>query len=112
MPRGGKRIGAGRKKGHVTERTKRMRAIAERATAEGVTPLDIMLDNARFWHEQAVSADKLEDRAFFRGQSQKAANDAAPYCHPRYATIRYIDDQQTNKITRIVCEIVDPNAMS
>jgi hypothetical protein len=75
-----------------------------------VTPLDIMLDNARFWHEQALSAEKLEDRAFFRGQSQKAASDAASFCHPRYAT--YIGDRQTNKTTRIVCEIVDPNAGS
>jgi hypothetical protein len=37
MPRGGKRVGAGRKKGHVTERTKRMRGAAGRAIAEGVT---------------------------------------------------------------------------
>lgn len=55
MQNGGKRAGAGRKPGAVTVRT---RQIAEKAIAEGITPLDVMLDNMRFFHEAAGIALK------------------------------------------------------
>lgn len=53
MGRGGRRPGAGRKQGSVTTRT---REIAEQAIEQGVTPLDVILDNMRFYHGAAESA--------------------------------------------------------
>jgi hypothetical protein len=100
--RGGKRVGAGRKTGSATKKT---REIADRASAEGITPLEVMLDNMRFAHLEAhnVLGKLLEDcgdslpDAFdsykellrFRGMAQEAAKDAAPYLHPRLASIEH-----------------------
>jgi hypothetical protein len=68
---GGRRAGAGRKPGATTRRT---REIAERAIAEGVPPLEYML---------AVMRDEQAD-LHRRDEMAKAA---APYIHPRLATI-------------------------
>ena len=71
--RGGARKGAGRKVGSATKKT---REIADRAAAEGVTPLEVMLE--------AMNA--LRDA----GDLEKAASvakDAAPYMHPRLASV-------------------------
>lgn len=51
MPRGGYRPGAGRPPGASAAKS---RAIAERAIAEGITPLEVMLDNMRFYHSEAI----------------------------------------------------------
>ena len=57
--RGGKRAGAGRKKGSLTKRTQELVA---KATAEGVQPLEIMLRNMRFVDRKALELQaKLED---------------------------------------------------
>lgn len=99
--RGGKRPGAGRKTGSATKKT---RAIADKAAAEGITPLEVMLDNMRFAHGQAhqVLTALLNSRAElpegfsefkellrFRGMAQDAAKDAAPYLHPRLSAIEH-----------------------
>jgi hypothetical protein len=55
MARGGKREGAGRKAGSLTVRN---RQIADKAAEEGVTPLDVLLENMRFYHGAAESALK------------------------------------------------------
>jgi hypothetical protein len=75
VARGGKRIGAGRKAGAATKRT---RAIADKAAAEGLTPLEVMLkamrehaDNKR-WDEAA-----------------SIAKDAAPYMHAKLSSIQH-----------------------
>ena len=73
MPRGGKRLGAGRPAGAATQRT---RAIADQAAAEGLTPLDVMLRAMR----DHASADRWDEAA-------KVAAMAAPYIHPRLAAI-------------------------
>ncbi|WP_051952573.1 hypothetical protein [Methylocapsa aurea] len=71
MARGGKRPGAGRRKGSTTTRT---REIAERAFEEGVTPLEYMLSVMRdIGAQPAVRLD--------------AAKYCAPYVHPRLAAI-------------------------
>lgn len=75
MPRGskpGERRG-GRKAGTANKRT---REIADRAAAEGILPLDVMLSNMRryFTAEQWAEA-------------QDCAKDAAPYIHPRLANV-------------------------
>lgn len=80
--RGGKRPGAGRKKGSATKRT---REIADRAAAEGITPLEFMLRIMRQEtdHEDPKIAIAREAMAF------EAAKAAAPYVHPRLAAVEH-----------------------
>jgi hypothetical protein len=97
--RGGKRANAGRKPGSATQKT---RAIADKAAEDGVTPLEVMLDNMRFAHGEAhVVLEKLvaggaevpeafnefKELLRFRGIAQEAAKDAAPYLHPRLSSV-------------------------
>lgn len=105
--RGGARKGAGRKPGSATKKT---REIADRAADEGITPLEVMLDNMRFAHGGASEMmnallraaegadipegfDALEKLAVFRRMAQDAAKDAAPYMHPRLATVEHRGDE-------------------
>jgi methanogenic corrinoid protein MtbC1 len=69
--RGGRRQGAGRKPGSLSKKT---REIAEKASEEGITPLEYML---------GVMRDATADTAL-RFEAAKAA---APYIHPRLASI-------------------------
>ncbi len=80
--RGGQRKGAGRKPGSATKRT---REIADRAMAEGVTPLEFMLQVMRSPsdHEDAKVQVAREAMRF------EAAKAAAPYIHPRLAAIEH-----------------------
>lgn len=71
---GGKRSGAGRKPGSVTRKT---RETAEKAHAEGITPLEVMLSAMR----KAYEEDRL-DAAF------GYAKDAAPYMHAKLANVQ------------------------
>lgn len=83
-----------------------IRAATDQAIFAGVTPLEVMLDNMRFYHERAeVMLGKivagmgrrpsakllqmLKDLCSFREQSQKCAAEAAPFVHPRLATIAH-----------------------
>ena len=75
MARGGRRIGAGRKAGAATKRT---RAIADQATAHGLTPLEVIL-KAMNVHVDAEEWD----------QAAALAKDAAPYMHPKLAAIQH-----------------------
>ena len=71
--RGGKRNGAGRKPGAANVKT---REIADKAVAQGVTPLEVMLE--------AMNA--LRDS----GDLEKAASvakDAAPYIHAKLSSV-------------------------
>ena len=116
MPRGGKRVGAGRPAGAITTRT---REVAERATAEGKTPLEIMVENMRHFQQVALDAEatldglsasefssqvpenaspeeqfkfllaQVKKTAGFRQLAQDAARDAAPYVHPKLAAIEH-----------------------
>lgn len=72
MSRGGARPGAGRKTGAVTKKT---REVAERAIAEGLTPLDYML--------QILRDETRED-----GERFEAAKQAAPYVHAKLASVQ------------------------
>lgn len=99
MARGGRRSGAGRPKGAANQKTSE---IASKAASEGVTPLEVMLDNMRWAHEKAavqlkdVLSKGCDDResavsafievAGLRKIAQDAAKDAAPYMHPRLAS--------------------------
>ena len=72
--RGGRRPGAGRKPGSATRKT---REIAERASAAGITPLEVMLEDMRAKYA-AGDLDAAANRAC----------DCAPYMHPRLSSIR------------------------
>jgi hypothetical protein len=74
VPRGGKRNGAGRKRGSATEKT---REIADRIAAEGVTPLQVMIE-AMNNHRAAGHLDR----------AAAIAKDAAPYMHPRLSYVK------------------------
>jgi len=93
MARGGKRPGAGRKPGSANTRT---REIADKAIAEGITPLEYMLSVLR-----DEDADKL-----VRFEAAKAA---APYVHPKLAAIEHTgkDGGPVEAITRV--ELVAPD---
>lgn len=113
MARGGKREGAGRPAGAITKRT---REVAERVSATGMSPLEVMIDNMRHFQQVAIDAEALLDgmtveeftgritadtpeeqfkallaevkkTAGFRQMAQDAARDAAPYMHPKLATV-------------------------
>src|SRR3954467_15326950 len=113
MAHGGKRTGAGRPKGALTART---REVAERALAEGKAPLEIMLDNMRHFQQVALDAEatlegltaaeftgkvtaetpeeqfkallaQVKKTVSFRQVAQECARDAAPYVHPKLASI-------------------------
>lgn len=78
--KGGKRSGAGRPKGTATKKT---REIADKAAAEGITPLEVMLHAMRYSFgefEKTLVVDHLVAASSF-------AKDAAPYMHPRLTTI-------------------------
>ena len=107
---GGRRPGAGRKPGGLTLKT---REIREQAVAEGITPLEVMLKNMRHYDQaqEAMSAHltkmlpevsamdnpelftefvKLVGKVLaFREKAQECAVDAAPYIHPRFASIQF-----------------------
>ncbi|RVH27881.1 hypothetical protein [Sinorhizobium meliloti] len=116
MARGGKREGAGRPAGAITKRT---REVAERALATGMSPLDVMLDNMRHFQQVALDAEatlegmtadefseqvspnaspedqfkfllaQVKKTAGFRQMAQDAARDAAPYVHPKLASVEH-----------------------
>jgi hypothetical protein len=80
--RGGARAGAGRKKGAATKRT---REIADKAMAEGVTPLEYMLKIMR------ESSDHVDPKVQVAREAMRfeAAKAAAPYIHPRLAAVEH-----------------------
>ena len=77
--RGGKRPGAGRPKGKPSQKTIARLKIAERATAEGITPLEVMLRTMRALWDQDTADAKLA--------ACSIAKEAAPYLHPRLSAI-------------------------
>lgn len=112
---GGKRVGAGRRQGSLAKRT---REVAEKAVAEGKTPLEVMLDNMRHFQQVALDAEtvlegltvaeftgkvtvetpeeqfkallaQVKKTAGFRQMAQECARDAAPFMHPKLAAIEH-----------------------
>lgn len=71
--RGGKRQGAGRRKGIPNRRSQEAR---DKALAEGKTPIEYMLG---VMNNGAADADRRD----------RMAAAAAPYCHPRLAAVEH-----------------------
>ncbi|MGV2071659.1 hypothetical protein ACQZ4Z_12975 [Agrobacterium vitis] len=95
MTRGGKRNGAGRPKGAAALKTKE---IADRASAEGVTPLEVMLMAMRVHYDKG----ELAVAAAF-------AKDAAPYMHPKLQAVEFSGNQEKplTVVSRIERQIVN-----
>jgi hypothetical protein len=87
LSRGGARAGAGRHKGSLTKRT---REIAEKAIAEGITPLEVMLRAMK----EHVDAKRWD-------QASAIAKDAAPYVHPRLAAVEHAGKDGGPHVIRI-----------
>lgn len=79
--RGGRRSGAGRKPGALTKKT---REIADRAMAEGITPLEFMLNIMRADPPETDDARVNLEAMAMRFEAAKAA---APYVHPKLAAV-------------------------
>jgi hypothetical protein len=98
MPRGGHRPGAGRKTGSKNKRTSLMEEASEAALVTGARPLDYML---------AVMRDPGEPTQ----RRIDAAKAAAPYMHPRLATVEVKgagEDGAIKHAHRVEFVIVDP----
>ena len=74
--RGGRRRGAGRPLGSKNRRTAE---IARAAAVSGITPIEVMLGTMRELWAQGTPEAKRE--------AAEIAKDAAPYIHPRLASI-------------------------
>ena len=104
MSRGGSRSGAGRKPGGKNEKS---REIADKAAAEGITPLEVMLKAMRGFVEFAekMVAENNEVGALNAyTEAAKVAKDAAPYIHPRLAAIEHTgkDGQPLETLTPVI----------
>lgn len=131
MPRGGKREGAGRKIGALTTRT---RKIAERASAEGKAPLEVMLDNMRHFQQVALDAEatiaglsieemggknlnpaeqfklllaEVKKAAGLRQMAHECARDAAPFLHPKLNSVTHTGPDGGPVLFKTVYEAAD-----
>lgn len=85
--RGGARPNAGRKAGGANAKT---RLIADKAMAEGITPLEVMLRTMREMVEVADALPRRSDKRLVQlAGASGIAKDAAPYCHPRLNSIEH-----------------------
>ena len=96
--RGGVRKNAGRKEGAATKKT---REIADREAENGLTPLEVMLNTMRIYVDEAIAFRNIHTEdgqidpqsnaaalALLEKASDVAAK-AAPYMHPRLASIEH-----------------------
>jgi hypothetical protein len=105
MPRGGKRLGAGRKWGRLNERTVARQQLAASAAKEGISPLEVMLRRMRHYYalaEREMRKGEEADRHIIDAAlkaANESAKDAAPFLHPRLSAIEHtgtpIDDAIT-----------------
>lgn len=101
--RGGKREGAGRKKGTPNKRTLYLKELSEKAVDSGITPLEVMLNNMRSYYndldgllsrlvDEKGKPVSIGDARLILGLRQLAGNaakDAAPFCHPKLQSITH-----------------------
>jgi hypothetical protein len=103
------KLGGGRPKGSVSVRTKFIRAVSDKAIKDGITPLEVMLDNMRFYHQkvdvlQTAILQRVNAKGVIKGEdamkmltefkelgesrmkAQSCAVDAAPYVHARLSS--------------------------
>lgn len=78
--KGGNRKGAGRPKGGMNIKSAQ---IAIEAASKGITPIEVMLHVMRELFDRAQKSQSTEDFVL----AGTAAKEAAPYVHPRMASI-------------------------
>lgn len=81
--KGGKRPGAGRKKGVPNKRTAEVQAAVEES---GITPLDFMLNIMR---TEPPETEDARVRLDYQAMRFEAAKAAAPYVHAKLAAIEH-----------------------
>jgi hypothetical protein len=113
--RGGKQPGAGRPKGSMARRNQET---IEKAKASGLMPLDIMLNDMRYFYNESeiwlnmvkgASPEAREDlnKEFkqameYRGIARECAQMAAPYLHPKLSSV----DANVN-VTNVEAELAE-----
>ena len=103
-------LGGRRPKGSLNKRTVALRDISDKAIAAGITPLEVLLENMRFYHSKISQAEVMLAEAInknepttklietlkvlcnFRNEAGKFADMAAPYCHNKKATLTVTPD--------------------
>ena len=90
--RGGARVRAGRPRGSANRKT---REVADRAASEGITPLEVFLEDMRF-HFARATVERAKGRdadilliAKELSAAREAAKDAAPFMHPRLQAVAH-----------------------
>lgn len=109
MARGGKREGAGRRKGTVTEQTRRKLELAAKAESEGVTPIEIMLTLMRTLWDQATDDSGKVVNIGKAMQANVVAKDAAPFIHPKLSSVQATVDADVNATVTTI-ELCGPEA--
>lgn len=89
MSHGGKRQGAGRKRGSLSQRTQE---IVAKASEDGILPLEYLLKTLR-------DENQSHDERF------KAAVSAAPYMHPKLASVQHSGDQENPLALAIMASV-------
>lgn len=104
--RGGARKGAGRKPGAATKKT---REVADKAASEGITPLEYMLQVMRSEPPEGLEGPQMLSAISLRFEAAKAA---APYMHPKLASIEHTgkDGGPMESVTRIELVDMDDNS--
>ena len=90
MARGGRRLGSGRKPGSANKRT---REVADKAAADGITPLEVILNTMKALWEDALDDDGKLANIEKALAACSVGKDAAPYMHPRMQQIQAQIDQ-------------------
>jgi hypothetical protein len=111
----GKKTG-GRLKGTPNKATlakqSRLAKYESGAIEPGCEPLDVMLDNMRWALEEARAESDPAKALRLRTYAQTCASDAAPYLHPRLATVAQKGDQDAPMRTSIEVSFVVPTRQS
>jgi hypothetical protein len=93
MSRGGKREGAGRKKGSVSKRAAALKTLTDQALSAGQTPLEYMLSVMRMELPKDAEPAVLIAAYSLRFEAAVAA---APYVHPKKQPV---DDKGSADVT-------------
>lgn len=91
---GGRRLGAGRKRGSSAFKTLKRLNISVELAEGGVLPLEVLLQTMRALWAQDTTEAKL--------QACTIAKEAAPYLHPRLSSV-----EQNTTLTRRAAELSD-----
>lgn len=107
MPRGGRREGAGRRKGSVSAQTKAKRALAAKAEADGITPLEVMLGTMRaIWNEATDETGKVVSVPLAM-QASTVAEKAAAFIHPKLSTVQQTKPEEDEAPKAVKVTVVD-----